>query len=124
MLRLSKRHIPFSPYFLHFYLFIEPKYIIKITTGISFSQKGEIILEIDSNHQSNSPGELNDPLTYYIMFIWSLIVLTDSENSDHFVSIELVTTLLMGKIHSTPPIKFHIDPSKHIPGINQNPMRK
>ena len=91
---------------------------------ISFSQKGEIILEIDSNHQSNSPGELNDPLTYYIMFIWSLIVLTDSENSDHFVSIESVTTLLMGKIHSTPPIKFHIDPSKHIPGINQNPMRK
>ena len=58
------------------------------------------------------------------MFIWSLIVLTDSENSNHFVSIESVTTLLMDKIHSTPPIKFHIDPSKHIPGINQHLMSK
>ena len=30
----------------------------------------------------------------------------------------------VGKIHSIPPIKIHIDPSKHIPGINQHPMSK
>ena len=33
---------------------------------IFFSQKREIILEIDSSHQSIPPGELNDPLTSFI----------------------------------------------------------
>ena len=33
---------------------------------ISFSQKKEIILEIESSHQSIPPGELNDPVTPFI----------------------------------------------------------
>ena len=53
-------------------------FLQKYHTKISFSQKREIILEIDS-HQSNPSGELNDPLIYLIAFICSK---SDSTRAD------------------------------------------
>ena len=41
---------------------------MKCHAGISFSPKGEIILEFDNSYQSNEPGEWNGPLTSFILF--------------------------------------------------------
>ena len=45
-------------------------FLEKYHARISVSQKGEIILEIDSGHQSNAPDELNDPLASFIFHLW------------------------------------------------------
>lgn len=83
--RPLERYLLFSPYSplqphkrLLAWFFLEKYY-----ARTSFSQKGEIILQIDSNDQSNQPGELNDSL---ISFIFSVSVSTrvDSRNTDHF----------------------------------------
>ena len=64
--------------------------------GMSFSQKGKIILEFDSSHHSSQPGELNDTLISCICSS-SGSTNADSGNTGR-LSIESGTTLLMGKI--------------------------
>ena len=44
---------------------LDQDFLQKYHARIYFSQKGEIILEIDSCHQSNQAGELNDPLASF-----------------------------------------------------------
>ena len=61
------------------------------------SPKREIILELDSSHQSRPPAELNDPTTSFICSI-SDGTRADFRNTEHFVPIKSTTTLLMGKI--------------------------
>ena len=56
-------------------------FLEKYHVGISFSQKGEIIIELDSSHQNNPPGELNDALTSFMCFI-SDRTRADSGNTD------------------------------------------
>ena len=96
--------------------------------GMSFSQKGKIILEFDSSHQSNQPSELNDPLTPFICSI-SDGTRADSGNTYHLSLLNQLPTPLwaksptdVSKIHSTPPIMIQIDTSKSLPRINQYPI--
>ena len=44
-------------------------FLEKYLAGISFSQKGEIILEFDRSHKSKQPDKLNEPLTPLISSI-------------------------------------------------------
>ena len=71
-----------------------------------------LILEIDSSHQSNQPGELNDPLTFFISSI-SDGTRADSGNTDHLSLLNQLPLSLwaksptdVGKIHSQLPAKF------------------
>ena len=93
---------------------------------ISSSQKGEIILEFDSNQ----PAELNDPLTSFICSV-SDSARGDSGNTEHLSLLNQLPSSLwaksptdIGKTHSTPPIKVQIDVSKSLPRINGYPISK
>ena len=66
------RDTPISPSFLHPYS-LSQDFLEKYHAGISFSQKGEIILEFDSSHQNSQLGELNDP--YHLLFALSMTLL-------------------------------------------------
>ena len=97
----------------------------KYHARISFSEKGEVILEIDSSHQSSSPGELNYCLKYFICLV-SGGTRIDSENTDYLSLLNRSPVSLLakpstddGKSHSPSPIKIQIDPLKSLPGINQ-----
>ena len=51
---------------------LDQDFLQKYHGRIYFSQKGEIILEIDSCHQSNRAGESNDPLTSFTCSLMTL----------------------------------------------------
>ena len=92
-------------------------FLRKYHARISFSQRGKIILEFDSSHQSNQPGELHDTLTSFICCV-SDNTRADSVNTDHLsllnqlpLSLRAKSPTDVGKIHSTPPIKIQTDPS-------------
>ena len=59
-------------------------------------QRGEMILEFDSSHQSNPPHELNDALTSFISSV-SHSTRADSGSTLSLVPVESATTLLMDK---------------------------
>ena len=82
-------------------------------------------LELDGSHQSSQPGKLNDPLTSFICSI-SVGARADSGNTDRSSPLNQLPPSLwaksqtdIDKIHSAPPIKIQIDPSKLLPGITQ-----
>ena len=85
--------------------------------------KYSIILEFDSCHQSNQPGELNDTLTSFICFI-SDGTRADSGNTDHLTLLNQLPLSLwaksptdVGKIHSVSPIKIQTDPTNLSPEL-------
>ena len=95
-----------------------------------FSQEEAIILEHHSSHQSNQPGELNDPLTSFICSVYDSIK-DDSGGTDHLPLLNQLPSSLqakspneMGKTHSAPPIKIQTDLSKSLPRINEYPISK
>lgn len=94
---------------------------------ISYSQKGEIILEIDSSHQSNKPGELNDPLaSFSVLALMALELILETL----FIPTESANTFITGKSSNwcakftmRPPIRIQAGLSKPLPRINQYPIR-
>lgn len=86
--------------------------------GMSFSQKGKILFEIDSR-QSTPQHELNNNLTTFIFSI-SDSTKADSGNIDHFFSLLIQLPLSLwkkssihvGKIHRAALIKIQRDSSK------------
>lgn len=85
-----------------------------------FLSKWEVIPELDSGCQNSQPDELNDLLTPFICFIFiSDSARIDSGNTDYLSPLNQLPFSLwsklpnnIGKIHSTPPFKIQIDPSK------------
>ena len=47
----------------------------KYHARISFSQRGKMILDFDSYHQSNQPDELNDALTFLFVLFLTILAL-------------------------------------------------
>lgn len=64
---------------------------------ISFSQKGEIILEFDSGHQNSQSGEWNNPSTSFICSK-SDGTIGESWITDHLSLLDQLTILFMSKI--------------------------
>lgn len=104
-------------------------FLEKNHAGISFSQKGEIFLELDSSNQNSQPQELNDSSAPFICYISDGTVIESKDTS--FVPIESAT-LLFGQnlqadidtTHSAPPIKIQKYLSKPLPRINQYTVNK
>lgn len=106
------------------YLF-DQDFLGKYHARIFLSHEEEIILQLDSSHQSSQSGKLNDPLTYFISSVFDGTT-ADSGHTDHLFLLGQIPPSLwaksptdIGKIHSTTPITFLIDPSKSLSRINQ-----
>ena len=111
------------------YLF-DQDFLGKYHARIFLSHEEEIILQLDSSHQSSQSGKLNDPLTYFISSVFDGTT-ADSGHTDHLFLLDQIPPSLwaksptvIGKIHSAHPIKIQINTPKFLSRMNQHTVRK
>lgn len=113
------------------YLF-DQDFLGKYHARIFLSHEEEIILQLDSSHQSSQSGKLNDPLTYFISSVFDGTT-ADSGHTDHLFLLGQIppslwakspTDIINIKIHGGPLIKIHINPTKSLPRMNQYSLGK
>ena len=112
--RPLEKHTPFSPQFLHPYLFIWPRLLREVCQNFSLPQGGNI-LQLDSSHQSSQSGRLNDPLTYFICSVFDDTT-ADSRNTDHLFLLDQIPPSLWAKNLQLILIKFTV----HVPSISKS----
>lgn len=92
--------------------------------GISFSQKGEIKSLMVTVRITNQVNYTTSTSASFICAVSDGTV-TESESTDRWSLLDQLPSFLwvksstnIGRIHSVPPVKVQIDPSKSLPRIN------